>query len=91
MLYWGQSRGKDIYPVKGVVHSTQFPRVAGGGKGTHPVWDPCGRYDGSPEAAGVRLLRVGDVYSPARCTIGQGGAVCEKVRDCVGEKRVFRP
>jgi len=74
-----------------VVHSTQFSRVAGGGKGTHPVGDPRGRDDGSPKAFGFRPLRIGDVYSSARCPIGQGRAVCEKERDCVVEKGVARP
>jgi len=74
--HWGGWRASGVDPIKGVVHATQFARVACGGKGTYPIWDPRGRDDGSPEAPGVRPLQIGDVYSPACCSVWQGGAVC---------------
>ena len=70
-----------IDPIEGMIHSAQLSRVAGCGKGTYPVEDSRGRHDRSPKAIGLRPIRVGDVYSPARCAIGQSRAVCEKERN----------
>ena len=73
-------RTSSIDPVEGMVHSTQFSRLAGGGKGAHPVEAPRVRHYWPSKSIGLRSIRVGNVHSPASWTIGQGRTVCEEKR-----------
>ena len=54
-----------------MIHSTQFTRIASGGRGTRPLGAPRGRDDRPPKSFGLSSIRVGDVHSQPVVPLGR--------------------